>query len=249
MGVGGCLCICHLRSDTVGAVITEHCAIPPPGDSGGRTTSGGAGEGEHRRVSGWVSIQLEGNFTLDSNLACWKWKNNYNLKFHTNMLQTEFLWIYSYITTGNLGGFYTQFAKFVDSDWECTSYHTAISIHSTESVIFHILYWTKAFHMWCHCSRIPVLVRCSESSLHLVCHRLSTFRPYSSTEWTFHMWHYFHVDCLTSFHCESLLPSLSNSWQISIHWGMAYLLHCAQYCCLVVLRCHFLTATARRLDL
>ena len=39
-------CICHLRSDTVGAVITEHCTIPPPGDSGGRTTSGGAGEGE-----------------------------------------------------------------------------------------------------------------------------------------------------------------------------------------------------------
>ena len=46
--VGGSLCICHLRSDTVGAVITEHCTIPPPGDSGGRTTSGGAGEGEHR---------------------------------------------------------------------------------------------------------------------------------------------------------------------------------------------------------
>ena len=72
MGVGGCHWICqYLRSDTVGAVITEHCAIPPPGDSGGRTTSGGAGEGEHRRVSGWVSVQLEGDFIQDSNLACW----------------------------------------------------------------------------------------------------------------------------------------------------------------------------------
>ena len=47
VGVGGCHCICqYLRSDTVGAVITEHCTIPPPGDSGGRTTSGGAGECE-----------------------------------------------------------------------------------------------------------------------------------------------------------------------------------------------------------
>ena len=41
-------------------VITEHCAVPPPGDSGGRTTSGGAGEGEDR--SGSI-VQLEDNFT------------------------------------------------------------------------------------------------------------------------------------------------------------------------------------------
>ena len=52
------------------AVITEHCAISPPGDSGGGTTSGDAGEGEHRRISGRVCVQLEGDFTWDSNLAC-----------------------------------------------------------------------------------------------------------------------------------------------------------------------------------
>ena len=74
VGVGGCDCICHLRSDTVGAVITEHYAIPPPGDRGGRPTSGGAGEGEHRRVSGWVCVQLEGDFTWDSNLPCWRYE-------------------------------------------------------------------------------------------------------------------------------------------------------------------------------
>ena len=75
VSVIGCLSICqYLRSDVVGAVITEHCPIPPPGDSSGRTTSGGAGEGEHRRVSGWVSVQLEGDFTRDSNLACWRGK-------------------------------------------------------------------------------------------------------------------------------------------------------------------------------
>ena len=73
MVVGGCCTISHLRSDTVGIVITEHCAIPPPGDSGDRTTSGGAGEGEHRKVSGQVCVQLEGDITWDSNLPCW-WK-------------------------------------------------------------------------------------------------------------------------------------------------------------------------------
>ena len=40
---------------------------------------------------------------------------------------------------------------------------------------------------------ILVLARCSDSSLHLVCHRQSTFRPYSSREWTFHMWLHFHL--------------------------------------------------------
>ena len=51
--------------DTVSTVITECCTIPPPGDSGSRTTSGGAVEGEHRRVSGWVCVQLEGDVTWD----------------------------------------------------------------------------------------------------------------------------------------------------------------------------------------
>ena len=47
MVVGGCHCIGqYLRSDTVGAVITDHCPIPPPEDSSGRTTSGGAVESE-----------------------------------------------------------------------------------------------------------------------------------------------------------------------------------------------------------
>ena len=63
------------------AIITEHCAIPPPGDSGGRTTSGGAGEGEHGRVSGWVCVQLEDDFIWDGNLACWNLgKNPYRIK-------------------------------------------------------------------------------------------------------------------------------------------------------------------------
>ena len=52
------------------AVITEYCAIPPPGDSGGRATSGGTSEGKHRGVSDWVGVQLEGDITWDSNLAC-----------------------------------------------------------------------------------------------------------------------------------------------------------------------------------
>ena len=52
VGVGGCCCVGqYLRSDTVGAVITEQCVIPPPGDSGGRTTSGGAGEGTKSSVT------------------------------------------------------------------------------------------------------------------------------------------------------------------------------------------------------
>ena len=73
VGVSGCHCICqYLRSDTISVVITEHSAIPSPGDSGGRTTSGGAGEGEHREVSGWVCVQLKGDVTRDSNLACWR---------------------------------------------------------------------------------------------------------------------------------------------------------------------------------
>ena len=69
MGVGGCCTISHLRIDTVGAVITEHCAIPPPGDSGDRTASGGASEIEHRSDS---IFQLESNFIWNSNLACWR---------------------------------------------------------------------------------------------------------------------------------------------------------------------------------
>ena len=38
------------------AVIIEQCTIPSPGDSGGGTTSGGAGEGEHRRISGQICV-------------------------------------------------------------------------------------------------------------------------------------------------------------------------------------------------
>ena len=41
-------------------VISEQCAIPSPGDSGGRTTSGGTGKGKDRSVS---IVQLEDNFT------------------------------------------------------------------------------------------------------------------------------------------------------------------------------------------
>ena len=58
------------------AVITEHCAISPPGDSGGGTTSGGAGEAEHRGISRWVCVQLKGDFTCNSNLACWNLEEN-----------------------------------------------------------------------------------------------------------------------------------------------------------------------------
>ena len=35
---------------------------------------------------------------------------------------------------------YVQFTKFVDSDRECTSFHTVICIHVTKSVISHIPY-------------------------------------------------------------------------------------------------------------
>ena len=63
VSVGGGHRIYHLRSNVIVIVITEHCAISPPGDSGSRTTSGGAGEGEHRRISDWVCVKLEGDFT------------------------------------------------------------------------------------------------------------------------------------------------------------------------------------------
>ena len=52
------------------AVIPEYCTIPLPNNSGGRTTSRGAGEGEHRRVSGWICDQLEGDILWDTDLAC-----------------------------------------------------------------------------------------------------------------------------------------------------------------------------------
>ena len=64
--VGGCLWVYHLRVDVMVAVITKHCTIPPPGDSGGRTTSGRTGEGEHRSGS---NFQLESDFTWQTDLA------------------------------------------------------------------------------------------------------------------------------------------------------------------------------------
>lgn len=52
------------------AVITEHCTIPLPNNSGGKTTSRGAGEGKHRGVSGRICVQLEGDILWDTDLAC-----------------------------------------------------------------------------------------------------------------------------------------------------------------------------------
>ena len=51
MNIGGCLCFCHPRGDAMVAVTNQSIAPPCPRDSRGRTTSGGAGEGEHRGVS------------------------------------------------------------------------------------------------------------------------------------------------------------------------------------------------------
>ena len=51
MDICGRYYICQLRADDVIAVISHINAIPCPEDSGGTTTSGGAGEGEHRRVN------------------------------------------------------------------------------------------------------------------------------------------------------------------------------------------------------
>ena len=68
MVVSGCHCIGLYTGLYTGAVVTEQCAIHPPGDSSGKTTSGGVGEGEH--MSDWVCVQLESDFTWDSNLAC-----------------------------------------------------------------------------------------------------------------------------------------------------------------------------------
>ena len=70
--VGGCLCICqYLRSDVVGAVITEYCPIPPPGDSGSRTTSRGAGESEcwSSGIQLWCPLELHRGH---HNTPCWK---------------------------------------------------------------------------------------------------------------------------------------------------------------------------------
>jgi len=66
MDIGGCLCICHSRA---AAVSSHSIAIPCPGDSGGRTTSGGTGEDEHREVSIQFRFQLKVDFTWDSNLT------------------------------------------------------------------------------------------------------------------------------------------------------------------------------------
>ena len=66
------------------AVIIEQCTISPPGDSGGGTTSGDAGEGEHRSDSGRVCVQLEGDF---SNPACCGYIKG---KIITQMLHTMY---------------------------------------------------------------------------------------------------------------------------------------------------------------
>ena len=60
--VGACLCIAHYLESTA-----QHSAPPCPGDSGGRTTSGGAGEGEHSGVSIQFRVQLEVDVTWDNN--------------------------------------------------------------------------------------------------------------------------------------------------------------------------------------
>ena len=59
MNIGGCLCICHPRGDDVAIVSSHSITISCPEDSGGRTTSGGAGEGEHRRVNDGLYIKLK----------------------------------------------------------------------------------------------------------------------------------------------------------------------------------------------
>ena len=70
--VGGCCCIGqHLRHDFVGAVITDHCPISPPGDSSGRTTSGGAVESEcwSSGIQLWCQLKLYGGH---HNIPCGK---------------------------------------------------------------------------------------------------------------------------------------------------------------------------------
>ena len=55
---------------------------------------------------------------------------------------------------------YIQFANFVDSDRECTSFHTATCIRVTKSVISHIPYTEpRCSYMRCHCPRILVLAK------------------------------------------------------------------------------------------
>ena len=49
-------------------IVSSHSiAISYPGDSGSRTTSGGAGEGEHRGASIQFRVQLEVDVTWDNN--------------------------------------------------------------------------------------------------------------------------------------------------------------------------------------
>jgi len=56
MDIGGCLCICHPRAVDVVVVSSNNIAIPCPEDIGGRTTSGGAGEGEHRGANNGLCL-------------------------------------------------------------------------------------------------------------------------------------------------------------------------------------------------